>query len=181
MAEVTVFVDNAVLGRLPDICAKDSVPATGRFRIVEEIGRSNRLGVLWLLLFAGPLGWIVMLALAGRDQGERLAVELPYSDAAYARYTAGRRLRNGAGAVGAFGGLGLLYLTLLAGLGLAGFVLTLAAVVGAIVAAMVGEYRMGQASVGVALDGSRRWVTLRGVHPLFVAACEEQKTQQHQV
>jgi len=180
MAKVTVFVDDAVLGRLPDFCAKDGVPATDRFRIVEEIGRSNRLGVLWLLLFAGPLGWIVLLVLAGRDQGERLAVELPYSDAAYERFVSARRLRNRAGAIGAIGGIGLLVLTVWAGLGLGGLILTLGVVGSAIVAAMVGEYRMGRTSVDVGLDASRRWVTLRGVHPVFAAACEDQKKHQHQ-
>jgi hypothetical protein len=36
MAEVTVFVDDAVLGRLPDICALDGVPASGRLRVTID-------------------------------------------------------------------------------------------------------------------------------------------------
>ena len=47
MSEATVFVDDAVRGTLPDICAKDGVPATGRFRMTTEVGRSNRIGRLW--------------------------------------------------------------------------------------------------------------------------------------
>jgi hypothetical protein len=77
MADVTVFVDDAVRGRLPDICAKDGVPASGRLRVTQEIGRSNRLGILWLLLLAGPLGWIGLFILASRGSAEELAVALP--------------------------------------------------------------------------------------------------------
>jgi hypothetical protein len=49
---------------LPDICSKDVVPAQGRLRVVKEINRSNHLGILWLLVFARPLGWFVLLVLA---------------------------------------------------------------------------------------------------------------------
>jgi hypothetical protein len=49
---------------LPDICSKDVVPAQGRLRVVKEINRSNHLGILWLLVFARPLGWFVLLVRA---------------------------------------------------------------------------------------------------------------------
>jgi hypothetical protein len=174
VAEVTVFVDDAVTGRLPDVCAKDGVPASGRFRIVQEIGRSNRLGILWLLVLVGPLGWIALLVLASRDSGEHLAVQLPYSDSAYDRFVGARRLRNGALAVGSLGAIGLLLLAAWAHLGPAGFLLTLGVAVTAIAAVATAEWRMQGASVRMVLDASRRWVTLRGVHPAFVAACQEQ-------
>lgn len=44
------------------------------------------------------------------------------------------------------------------------------ALVGGFVAALAAERAVGRATVGVELDGSRRWVTLDGVHPGFVAA-----------
>lgn len=174
MAEVTVFVDDAVTGRLPGVCAKAGVPASGRLRIVQEIGRSNRLGILWLLLLMGPLGWIALLFLASRDAGERLAVEVPYSDSAYEMIVGARRLRNGALLVGALGAIGLLLLAVWAHLGQAGVLLMLVVAASAIVAAGIAEWRLQRASVEVALDASRRWVTLRGVHPAFVAACQAQ-------
>jgi hypothetical protein len=174
MAEVTVFVDDAVTGRLPDICAKDGVFASGRFRIVEEIGQSNRLGILWLLLLVGPIGWIVLLFLVARDSGEHLAVELPYSDAAYGRFAAARRLRTGGLAVCLLGTVTLLVLSAWAHLGAAGGVLTLALLIPAVVAMGVAGWRVHGASVDVGLDASRRWVTLRRVHPAFAAACQEQ-------
>lgn len=174
MAEVTVFVDDAVRGHLPAICAKDGVPADGRLRVSEEIGRSNRLGILWLLLLLGPIGWIVLVFLMSSDVGEQLKVELPFSDPAYDRIVEARRLRRWAVAIGAFGGFGLLVLTALLRLGPIGLVLTFALIIAAIAGALVAEHRLGQASVGVSLDGSRRWVTLSGVHPVFAAACQEQ-------
>jgi hypothetical protein len=177
MAEVTVFVDDAVRGRLPDICAKDGVPARSRLRIIEEIGRSNRIGILWLLLFLGPPGWIIFLFLGSSSSGEHLSVEIPYSDAAYERFASARRLKNTALVAGALGGIFLLFLTAWAGLGLSGLVLVLGVTLGALVGIIVGEFQLGRASVGVRLDASRRWVTLRGVHPAFVSACAEQERQ----
>jgi hypothetical protein len=172
MAEVTVFVDEAVMGRLPDICAKDGVPASGRLRVIQEIGRSNRLGILWLLVLVGPIGWIALLFLASRDAGERLAVELPYSDSAYERIVGARKLRSGALLVGVLGVGALLLLAAWAHLGRTGALLIVALVIPAMVAAVVAEWRLQRATVEVALDASRRWVTLRGVHPAFVAACQ---------
>lgn len=179
MAQVTVFVDDAVLGRLPDLCAQDGVPTTSRFRIVEEVGRSNRLGILWLLLLAGPLGWIILLFLGGRDSGEHLAVEVPYSEEAYARLVRGRRLRNAAMVVGVAGVIGLLWLTAWARLGEAGIVLTFIALVAGTATLLVGEWRMRSNLVGVSLDASRRWVTLSNLHPAFAAACTNQRDRQH--
>jgi len=171
MAEVTVFVDDAVRGHLPGVCAKDGVATGSRLKVVEEVGQSNRLGILWLLIFTGPLGWIALAFLSGRERGEYLTVELPYSDAAYDRFVAARRSRNAAAVGGLLSGIGLLVLMFAADLGPAGILLLL--VVGAItvVAVLIAEWRMGQTSVDVSLDASRRWVTLRGVHPSFAAAC----------
>ncbi len=180
MASVTVFVDDAVLGRLPGICAQDGVATTSRFRIVEEIGRSNRLGILWLLLLLGPLGWIALLVLAPRSSGEELAVEVPYSEAAYDRFVQGRRLRNGAMVGGAVAVIGLLWLTAWARLAEAGVLLIFGALVATAVAVLVGEWRMRSNLAGVSLDASRRWVTLTNVHPAFASACRDQRELQHQ-
>jgi hypothetical protein len=57
-------------------------------------------------------------------------------------------------------------------------------VIGLLVAGVVGvivnESRVKRERVLVDLDGSRRWVTLRGVHPDFVAACHAQEQRQEQ-
>ena len=177
MAEVTVFVDDAVLGLLPRVCSKRGTPTGSRLRTVEEVGRSNRLGVLWLLVLAGPLGWIALLFLASRDAGEHLAVEVPLSDEAYDELAAAERLRR----LAVVGGIGAVVALLLLGswaqLQATGVVLLAGAVVVTLVAVLVAERRIDRASIGVSLDASRRWVTLSGVHPAFVAACREQQAE----
>ena len=177
MAEVTVFVDEAVLGRLPRLCSKRGTPTGSRLRTVEEVGRSNRLGVLWLLVLAGPLGWIALLFLASRDAGEHLAVEVPMSDGAYDELAAAQRLRWVALASGAVALVALLLLGSWAQLQTTGVVLLATAAVATVVVVCIAERRIGRASVGVSLDASRRWVTLAGVHPDFAAACREQQAE----
>ncbi len=177
MAEVTVFVDDAVLGRLPQVCSKRGTVTGSRLRTVEEVGRSNRLGVLWLLALAGPLGWIVLLVLGSRDSGELLAVEVPLSDTAYDELAAAQRLRLVAALSGAAGVVALLLLSAWAQLGSSGVVLIVVAILATLVMVFVAERRIGRASFGVSLDASRRWVTLAGVHPAFVAACRDQQAE----
>ena len=173
MAEAMAFIDDAVTGSLPDICVKDGVPSSGRLRVAQEIGRSNRLGILWLLVLAGPLGWIALLILMGRSSSEELVVRLPYSDDAYERYERARRRRRTAMAAAVLAIVSVLVLTVWAGLGAAGALILVAVTVGSVVVLCVLDYRLGAASVGVRLDASRRWVTLTGVHPAFAAACSE--------
>lgn len=180
MAEVNVFVDDAVLGRLPDLCAKDGVPTTDRMRMSEEIGDTNRLGILWLLFFAGPLGWIIMFFLASRSSGEQLTVELPFSEAAYRRFVEGRHLRDRGVLAGVAISLGLLFLTAWARLGGVGAILIVATLAVASGVVVTGAWRMATTSVTIDLDASRRWVTLRRVHPAFAAACKDQRARQHQ-
>lgn len=187
MAQVTVFVDDAVRGTLPGICAKDGTPTADLLTVRDELGDRAGLGVAWLLLLLGPLGWLglLIISLARSGRGEVLTVQVPMSDHAYDQLRAARRLRRGAVAVAVAGGLvGLWILTSTdrtAGdalqwrtLGL----LALAAVVGAILTLFVADHRLTHASVQVDLDASRRWVTLSRVHPAFVAACQAHE-QQH--
>src|SRR4029450_2433849 len=62
MADVRVFVDDAVLGRLPDVCAKSGAPADGWLTVTETVGRSGGIATPWLLLLLilGPLGWLAL-------------------------------------------------------------------------------------------------------------------------
>ncbi len=175
MVEVTVFVDDAVRGTLPDVCAKDGVTARGRFRVTREVGRSNRVGIAWLLVLVGPLGWLALLYMLTRDSGERLDVLLPYSEDAFERFTAARRLRTRGVVSAIVVGTALLLLAMWAQLGAPG--LLIAFVVTAVLLGMaaVADMRMERASVRVNLDASRRWVTLSGVHPAFAAACRDRE------
>ena len=51
-----------------------------------------------------------------------------------------------------------------------GAVALLATLVACVIGALVAEWRVGQATVAVDLDASRRWVTLRSVAPEFARA-----------
>jgi hypothetical protein len=175
MADVTVFVDRAVQGDLPRVCVIDGIDTADSLTVRHEIGDEASLGVAWLLLLAGPLGWIGFLVVASYRSGrsEVLTVRLPYSAAAYARLQAARRQRRigwGLVAAGAVAGL----IVAVAGLWAA----FAALVIGAAVAAgawggaevVRSAWRRRGLSVNVELDASRRWVTLYSVHPRFAAA-----------
>lgn len=185
MAEVTVFVDDAVLGTLPAVCAKDGIPTGDRLKIRDEMGDRAGLGVAWLLLLAGPLGWLGLLIISTSrsGRGETLTVEVPMSEPAYQRLRAARRMRRYACIVGVAGGaVAVAMLLQSASAGAAGPWQALAligavAVLGAIVALYATDGRIRRALVGIDLDASRRWVTLSGVHPAFVAACRAQQQE----
>jgi hypothetical protein len=175
MADVTVFVDRAVQGDLPGVCVIDGVDTADSLTVRREVGGGASLGVAWLLLLAGPLGWIGLFAVASYRSGraEVLTVQLPYSRAAYARLQEARRqARIGwslvaagviAGLAVAVAGLWSAFATLVIGA-------AMAVGVWGLVEVARSWWRMPQLSVGVELDASRRWVTLRSVHPRFAAA-----------
>ncbi len=178
MADVTVFVDRAVQGDLPRVCVIDGVDTADSLAVRREVGDGASLGVAWLLLLAGPLGWIGLLLIASSRSGraEVLTVRLPYSAAAYARLQEARRQRRigwglaaagvVAGLVVAVAGLWTAYATLVIGAALA---------TGAwgLVEGARGAWRIARLSVDVELDASRRWVSLRSVHPRFAAAINQ--------
>lgn len=175
MADVTVFVDRAVQGHLPSVCVIGGVDTADSLAVRQELGDGARIGVAWLLLLAGPLGWLGLLVIASYRSGraEVLTVRLPYSAAAYAQLQAARRQQRigwglvtagvAAGLVVAVAGVWTVFATLVIGAG---------AIAGAwgLVELARSAWRMRRLTVGVELDASRRWVTLRSVHPRFAAA-----------
>ena len=173
MADVKVFVDDAVTGRLPDVCARDGVIAHGRLVCTTSVGGSTFAGVLWiLLLLAGPIGWIVAAVLASRG-GEELSVELPYSDEAYERMRAHRRLRNVGLLVLCLGFAGMFVLDAQFPLSDLGWAFAALVPIGGLATYVVARFRLWQERIGITLDGSRRWVTLSNVHPSFARACDD--------
>ncbi len=169
MAQATVFVDDAIRGALPPLCVKEGTPTVDRLVVRTKVGTGYGGGMAWLLLLAGPLGWLGLLIFAmARGPADILTVQLPFSAAANARF---RSARTGC------------WMASLATLGLAaaaligvthetfdGRVLGVAAAVVALVALVrwvVEVQRLRECSVGISLDASRRWVTLSRVHPAF--------------
>jgi hypothetical protein len=180
---VTVFVDDAVWGRLPPVCALTGRPSDGTLTVHTDVGRTRSVPglVTALLFFTGPVGWVVLVLLAwgnGGGGGERLTVRLPWSEAAEHEADALRRRRTTAWVGVAVGVVVIVLLLVVPGAAVgppraAAPVVTLvlvAAAVVAVVAAVTAERRIDRRSVSVELDGSRRWVTLGKVHPTFRAA-----------
>jgi len=165
MATVEVFVDDAVRGPLPRVCAKTGGPSAGKLRIEQATGG---LGFGWLLIFLGPFGWIALaLWVAFSSRSGVLTVRLPYSEAAVDHEWHLRRIRFRAAALALLGfGVALAIrgepatavLSIVAG--------------GSLLVALVAHVRLTTVRVGVRLDASQRWVTLTRVHPGFVRAVE---------
>lgn len=181
---VTVFVDDAVRGALPAFCARDGVPTADHLVHHQAVGDGARLGVAWLLVFAGPLGWLALAFIVTSRSGraEMLTVSLPWSVPAVERQQAllrGRRTAGGTVAalvvlvlVGSMNGLvwefpgPLQRVGIVAVLALTGVLLT---------AYLVADRRLRRESVDIALDASRRWVSLANVHPDFAAAVRDRQ------
>lgn len=179
-----MFVDDAVRGTLPGVCAKDGVPTTSGLTVHDELGDRAGLGVAWLLLLAGPPGWLGLLIISASRGGRRevLTVQIPLSDEAYQRLRSARRGQSIALAVAVLAAPVALF-TLLAfttPLVKAVALMALVVTVIAVVALIANERRLRDARICVGLDASRRWVTLVGVHPAFVAACQAHDARQGQ-
>jgi hypothetical protein len=179
VAEATVFVDDAVLGRLPSVCVKDGTYTADRMTLRELPKGARGTGVLWLLIFVGPVGWLVLLALTSmRQSGGVLTVTLPFSEGAYGRLVRSRRERWPWGIMTVV--VGMTTFVYLASSGNEGSLRVLLGVVGVIVAVitligwMASVNRFRTAAVGLQLDASRRWVTLSGVHSDFASAVQQQ-------
>ena len=86
MAAVSVFVDDAIRGRLPLVCAKTGVPTDLVIRMQHRVGGGRSVGTLVLLLLLGPLGLVILVVLSIVSPGpEYLTVRVPQSSAAYQR------------------------------------------------------------------------------------------------
>lgn len=182
MAHVTVFVDDAVLGRLPPVCVKDGVPTTDRLTFAQDVSGPSGLGVAWLLVLAGPLGWIGLFVISAirSGGGGMLTVTVPFSELAYQRGSRAKRARRQAELVFAgavIAGLLALLLRTTDGRLLA---LGLALVAGGALAKVIVEsVRLSRLAVRVSLDASRRWVTLSGVHPNFAETVQHDDHHTH--
>ncbi|HEY7874714.1 MAG TPA: hypothetical protein VIG64_06290 [Actinomycetota bacterium] len=161
MAAVTVFVDRAVTGDLPAICVRTGEPATHEVAVRKAVGS---LGWAWILVVLGPPGWLALALASISGAGrETLEVTLPYSTAALARYRFRNRMTLWAWVAFLPGGIAAL-----TG-GLTPWLWAPVAL-GGLAVALVGHVMLSFDEVDLRLDGSRRWVTLNGVHERFADA-----------
>lgn len=181
MTEMTVFVDDAVLGRFPDVCVKHGDTTEDWVVLSQPVGTTS-LGVLWLLLLAGPIGIIALLFIsASRSRDDILKIRLPCCEAITRRFNGARRSRW-------IAGLAFLLFSVLAlvarshgtsGLWLDMTLLFAVAAVLALAEGIRDTLVCRRSAVGVELDASRRWVTLRGVHQGFKSAVDANGTTGH--
>ncbi len=169
MATVRVFVDDAVQGRLPQICLKTGQPAD---LVVQRSLPVGGLGAAWLLLLLGPLGFIALVVLAFTNSaGESLTVRLPYLRAAWERERQLRHLRLAAFVMGVV----LVLMALARPYPSPQLWLALGAAFLVAAFALCAGIYFDQPSVS--LDASRRWVTFGSVHPAFAHAVAWQEAK----
>jgi hypothetical protein len=172
MAAVSVFVDDAIRGDLPLVCAKTGEPADLVIRMREPVG-GGLPPVAWLLLLLGPMGIVALVVLAVAWPGqEQLTVRVPETEASFQRERQLERWRLAA--------LGAGVLVPLYGVFRPGMfpVLWLAAGAGFFVAAGALTWMLWRQSISVDIDVTRRWVTFTNVHPNFVEAVHLQESSQ---
>lgn len=187
---VTVFVDDAVQGHFPRVCARTGQAGDGWLTIHEDVARGSSLStwVFVLLLLAGPIGWIAAVVFSGPGPSDILTVQVPWTVSVQARIVALRQRRRiawllaAAGAAALVAAMGVPSRPLAEG-GMTGRVLLVtlvSATVAAVVSALAENWRIGRETVKVDLDASRRWVTLRNVHPAFAAAVRRDQQRRRQ-
>jgi hypothetical protein len=180
MAEVTVFVDDVVIGRLPPVCIKEGIP-TADHLTVRDASSGPGFGAAWLLVILGPIGWIVLLYLSLAGKGG-LTGRLPFSEFAYRRLKVAQRMQTvwivAAIVVGLLASLSLaIFSSTRSAASSAALIALGAATVGALVMLALQTREVRRAEVHLVLDDSHRWVTIKGVHPDFAAALAHSATE----
>ena len=174
MADVVVFVDDYVQGTLPDVCVMTGESTTSTLVNHTPIDRPSP--GWYVLILLGPIGWLILLAVVIGSHRSTLTGSIPMTQTAYQRIAPPRwwpYVAAGAG-VGGIGSLATGYFAPAEMLG--------AALTGSLVcltAWLAIRALRDRRAPSVALDASRRWVTLRGVHPAFAAAVDPTRTHQH--
>lgn len=158
---VRVSVADALNGRLPRVCCMTGAPAAGYAPIVVP----KRLGFAWLLLLAGPIGVVVLIAIWPRIR-VRYLVRLPMSGAAFDRMHTMQVRRLWCSWLGALGVLAAFALKWYVPLALVVLVVSAFSIMAAIRAHLTLPWTHPTAIA----DARGLWLTLRGVHVAFVAA-----------
>lgn len=169
MAAAVVFVDDAIRGDVPPVCARTGEPADIQVQMRRPVA-GGIPWIVWLLLFLGPVGVLALVLAALFSPGaEVLTVLVPRTRASFdhdRRLNGWRLLCLGAAvAVPCLGVLGVRMFPWM----------WLAAEVACLVAAGAITWSLWHRSVDVSIDPSRRWVTLSNVHPAFAAAVDQQE------
>jgi hypothetical protein len=171
MATATVFVDDAVLGHLPGVCVRTGTGTDDIMRLTTAVGGHEGIGLAWILVLFGPLGWLGLFLYAATRRAETITVRLPYCEPAYEAFEQDRRAKRIAGVatlVLVAGALAGIFTSTLPGRVAATMLLLVAA--GAATSYLANALRLRRYLPRVSLDGSRRWVTLTGCSAEFADA-----------
>jgi len=174
-----VFVDDGVLGNLPEVCVVDGIPTTDKLTFRQQVGGNAGLGVAWLLILAGPLGWLGIAAIALFRRGpDYLTVTVPYSEDVQRRRVRAERARLNAMVVMVVALVLAFVAFVQQSSGYDLLALGLAAIgIGALVRVVMCATRVHHLSVRLTLDASRRWLTLGGVNAAFALAVEQRSSR----
>ena len=168
--DVRVFVDDYVTGRLPGVCVLTGERADGMVTNRTTVGNPNPL--LLLLVFLGPIGWILLLVvLAVGRPGREFVGELPVT---WARWQHLQHVRRTMRATLAVFLAAFVTTVAIGGSDLQMAVTAIVAVVSFFTAAGIKIWLQFQWPT-VRLDASGRWVTLQAVAPEFARALAERR------
>jgi hypothetical protein len=177
MAEVTVFVQDAVAGALPAVCVKDGSSTGGVLPVRAQIDSDTAgLGWVWLLLFLGPPGWVaLMVVVLWRRPSGGVMVQVPYSTGAQRRLVRTRVTERVAVASVLVLMVGEIIVLLVDPPAVA-LLSTLAVAIMAVAAVVtvVSALRLGSMEVRARIDRSGQWVVLSEVNSDFAFAARQQ-------
>jgi hypothetical protein len=158
---VRVRLDDALIGRLPPVCAMTGERADGYAPMVVP----KTLGIAWLLVLAGPIGWALLIGLYPRLR-TRYEIHVPMSERAFDRWITERRRQVWCTWLG--------FVFLVAGVAVRwlGPVAALIALSGVLLLGLASRahWRIPWLQPSLTADARGRWVTMRGVHKRFVTA-----------
>jgi hypothetical protein len=177
MGEVTVFSEDALAGCLPGICVRTGHRTDDQLAVRAQLHVSSaRLGMAWLLILLGPIGWVALVALAlARRPGGGLTVRVPYDAVARRRLLLLRSCERASVVAVACLLVAEIVVLLLSPPSMGVItVVVLAGAALAVVATVVSALTLVPLEVRARLDASRRWVTLSNVGSEFAFAAWEQ-------
>jgi len=176
-----VPVDDFVVGDLPEICVVTGEPAHGFVDFETDDSRFQWWMII--LIFLGPVGWVLMALIYGLSHGPgRVGGVLPMTNGALESHNHVARISNRAWLVPIAGFMaGAIILSLATDrwghmLGLALLILGL---VGGFALLTVVAVLTATTRVSAELDATHRWIELRNVHPEFAAAVNRRVRDNH--
>lgn len=178
---VRVPADDFVVGDLPMVCVRTGLPADG---LVDFESRESKFQGWWVfLLLLGPLGPIaIAIIYVMSDTPRRVGGSLPITESALSAYNRRSRILARSWLVPFMGlviGALLLPVSQRTWIDTTAMGIMAAGLIGGFVMVAAAGWSRGRNDVGVALDGTGRWVELRNVHPDFAAAAGRQARDDH--